>query len=482
MQISMGIKCLYSLIEKHSADAICLRRLEEYAGKAVALDTPGFLYKALYGNVPGSHLVKLGSLAVTLRGLGIEPVFVFDGRAPLAAKQKENEVRAERKRKNLEQIDQLEVSLKTARMDAATAATSPPAQTNQPTATSATFNDPNAPPSIVVPETPAAKARQLEQALEKARRQVIHVTKQHVEQSKELLRLMGMRVYQSPSEGEGLCATLNRLGHVYAVLTDDGDAMAFGALRVVRGVGSAGQHDEGVVEYDVSRVRRGFGLDADEMVELALLCGCDFTEKLIGIGAVNALRLIRKHHTVDQVLAAMTETERQKRVPPADFTPDEARAVFRSFLCTPGLPDGTAALERVAYDHFAVLDFVRDKLDHPHAVVESWSQMILGHVPVCVLSAPPRLRPESPSPRAPSPPKDISKRPHDAPVVFETTPAPLLASQQATDDFATDCEYDELLCLAADRAIDAHIEQQRNREPLVSAPTDETDHNTSLFD
>lgn len=57
------------------------------------------------------------------------------------------------------------------------------------------------------------------------------VTKQHNEECKQLLRLMGVPVIDAPSEAEAQCAAMAKAGVVYGVATEDMDCLTFGAPK-----------------------------------------------------------------------------------------------------------------------------------------------------------------------------------------------------------------------------------------------------------
>ena len=59
-------------------------------------------------------------------------------------------------------------------------------------------------------------------------------TREQSEQCKRLLRLMGVPVVQATCEAEATCARMQAAGRVYAVSTEDMDALTFGTLRLAR--------------------------------------------------------------------------------------------------------------------------------------------------------------------------------------------------------------------------------------------------------
>ena len=70
----------------------------------------------------------------------------------------------------------------------------------------------------------------------------------------------------------------------------------------------------------------GLGLTPDQFIDLCILCGCDYTAKIGGVGAVRALQLITKHGCIEKVLEALDPAKYQI---PDPFPYQEARRLFK---------------------------------------------------------------------------------------------------------------------------------------------------------
>lgn len=46
----------------------------------------------------------------------------------------------------------------------------------------------------------------------------------------------------------------------------------------------------------------GLGLTMDEFVDLCILCGCDYCERIEGIGCIKAYQLIKEYKTIEKVI------------------------------------------------------------------------------------------------------------------------------------------------------------------------------------
>lgn len=70
--------------------------------------------------------------------------------------------------------------------------------------------------------------------MNKFKRGLVPVTKQHNAEAKELIALMGVPYIDAPSEAEAQCAAMAKAGKVYAVATSDGDVLPFGTSIMIR--------------------------------------------------------------------------------------------------------------------------------------------------------------------------------------------------------------------------------------------------------
>jgi DNA excision repair protein ERCC-5 len=106
----------------------------------------------------------------------------------------------------------------------------------------------------------------------------------------EMLALFGIPFMVAPSEAEAQCAALDAAGLVDGVATDDNDVFLFGGRRVYRHLFAEARYVE---EYVTADVERELGLGRADLVALAHLLGCDYTEGVAGVGVVNAVEILR---------------------------------------------------------------------------------------------------------------------------------------------------------------------------------------------
>jgi 5'-3' exonuclease len=163
--------------------------------------------------------------------------------------------------------------------------------------------------------------------VEKYGKRTIKVTKEHNEECKKLLRLMGVPVVEAPCEAEATCAALAAAGKVYAAASEDMDTLTFGATKLARNLMKPASAESPILEFDYAAALRELNLSREAFVDLCILCGCDYTDAIKGCGPVTALKLIREHGTIEAVIAHIKASE-SKLVIPEYFPYQEARQLF----------------------------------------------------------------------------------------------------------------------------------------------------------
>ena len=107
-------------------------------------------------------------------------------------------------------------------------------------------------------------------------------------QAARLLRALGVPTLVAAGEAEACCARLTATGVADGVVTEDGDALLYGATRVVRGATVDGLQRLTARVYDAAALpwsRR-------ELVALGLLCGTDLDAGARGVGPVRAAAFV----------------------------------------------------------------------------------------------------------------------------------------------------------------------------------------------
>lgn len=163
--------------------------------------------------------------------------------------------------------------------------------------------------------------------VEKYGKRTIKVTKEHNEECKKLLRLMGVPVVEAPCEAEASCAALCAAGRVWAAASEDMDTLTFGTTRLARNLMKPASAETPILEFDYAVALRELGLTREQFVDLCILCGCDYTDSIRGIGPVTALKLMKEHGCLEKVLAHLKDSGAKAQVPDP-FPYEGARRLF----------------------------------------------------------------------------------------------------------------------------------------------------------
>ena len=250
------------------------RRLEDFTGKAVAVDAFNTLYQFLaiirqpdgtplkdsHGRTT-SHLSGLLYRTANLMQAGISPVFVFDGEPP-RLKARTIKARAEVKQRAEREWQE------------------------------------------------ALEEGNLEKARSKAM-QTSRLTEEMVAQSKRLIDLMGLPVVQAPGEGEAQASAMAARGDVFAAASQDYDSLLFGAPELIRNLTVTGRRklprknvyvDIEPEQVELGAVLGALGITREQLVDMGILIGTDFNEGVRGVGPKKALSLVRECRTLEKVM------------------------------------------------------------------------------------------------------------------------------------------------------------------------------------
>nr|KJB72949.1 hypothetical protein B456_011G205800 [Gossypium raimondii] len=133
----------------------------------------------------------------------------------------------------------------------------------------------------------------------------------------------------APSEAEAQCAALCKSGKVYAVASEDMDSLTFGTPKFLRHLMDPSSRKVPVMEFDVAKVLEELNLTMDQFIDLCILSGCDYCDSIRGIGGQTALKLIRQHGSIEEILQNINK---ERYSIPDDWPYEEARRLFKEPL------------------------------------------------------------------------------------------------------------------------------------------------------
>ena len=286
----MGIKQLFQIVKDEAPDAIKAGEIKNHFGRKVAIDASMSIYSFLIAvrsdgqqlmNETGettSHLMGMFYRTLRMVDNGIKPLYVFDG-APPKLKSGELAKRFARKSEAKEAVEE-------------------------------------------------AKETGTAEDVEKFSRRTVRVTREHNEECRRLLRLMGIPYIVAPTEAEAQCAVLAAAGKVYAAASEDMDTLCFNTPVLLRHLTFSEQRKEPILEIHLDKALEGPRMDKDQFIDLCILLGCDYLDPIPKVGPNTALKLIREHGSLEKVVESIEKDPKKKYSIPEDWPYKDARELF----------------------------------------------------------------------------------------------------------------------------------------------------------
>jgi flap endonuclease-1 len=220
-----------------------------------------------------SHLTGLFTRTTNLMSRGIKLGFVFDGQPP-ALKHMEHERRAEIKKEAMHEYQK------------------------------------------------AKEAGNIEE-MKKFASRTSRLTTEMIEESKELIRALGLPVIQAKSEGEAQMAYVVNHAKAFAGVSEDYDSLLYGINNLVKNLTISGKRKIGAAYINIkpkiinfSENINNLGIDREQLIALALLVGTDYNYGGIkGIGPKTAIKLVKKHGKDFDSLFKETEWDKHFDIP-----------------------------------------------------------------------------------------------------------------------------------------------------------------------
>jgi len=263
----MGIKSLTKLIKENAKDSIETKKLYQLSGKKIAIDVSIFIYQYLMnirnnnklltnnnGEVT-SHISGIYYKTINYLSLGIEPIYVFDGKPPedklnlIKERNRKAQIAKEKLKNSDNEKDRLKYEKLSTRMN-----------------------------------------------------------KKHIEDIKYLLNLMGVKYIQDEEgEAEAIASELCRIGYVDYVVTEDMDALVYGCPKMIRNnIDKKIKGKDLITELSLDKIIESLDISQDKFIELCVLCGCDYCENIPKIGIMKALKIIKEYDTIEEFLEQNT--------------------------------------------------------------------------------------------------------------------------------------------------------------------------------
>jgi flap endonuclease-1 len=229
----MGIKNLNRFLRDNAKNSINFESMSKLTNKKIAVDISIYMYKyALENNLIENIYLMLS----IFKHYNVIPIFIFDGKPPAEKKELLNKRRENKKDAEFEYNILKKKIEQNSNMD-------------------------------------DIEKQEISNNMDMLKRKFVNVSKNDIENVKNLIRAYGATYYDAPGEADELCAMLTIKGKVWACLSEDMDMFVYGCPRVIRYL-SLLKHT--IVLYEMKGILSELGVTQKELREICVLSGTDY--------------------------------------------------------------------------------------------------------------------------------------------------------------------------------------------------------------
>jgi len=245
----MGVRHLNKYLRKNCPNSIKTIHLKEIENKTIVIDVSIYLYKFL---AEGALMENMYLLISILLSYNIEPIFIFDGKPPAEKnntiyKRKVERISARNELVELEYVYSKEDNMK--------------------------------------------NKKSLLTKINALKRQSVIVTKQHINNIKQLMDAYGIQYIISSGEADELCGYLLRENKAWGCLSDDTDMFVYECDYILRDLNLL-YHT--VVLYDKQNILKELNINEDDFKQILVVSTSEYSHNIdITVGQV--IILYRKY-------------------------------------------------------------------------------------------------------------------------------------------------------------------------------------------
>jgi|TARA_Y100000992_G_C21273375_1_gene498352 flap endonuclease-1 len=228
----MGIQYLNRILRTYASNGITEKSLFNLKGKTIAIDISIYLYRYKSEDALIENIYTMISL---FKYYNIIPLFVFDGKPPIEKNDTLKE-RRELKKKAKLRWDSLNESLDYHKDD----------------------NN---------------KVSEILEAMDKEKKNFIKISKNDINNVKELMEVYGVAYITAEGEADELCAKLVKKRIAYGCFSEDMDLFVYGTSRVYRYFSLL---NSTVVEYNLKIILEELNLNITDFQQICVLSGTDY--------------------------------------------------------------------------------------------------------------------------------------------------------------------------------------------------------------
>jgi 5'-3' exonuclease len=313
----MGINGLTKFLKAKAPSCIQKVSYEQLKG-VYAVDVSSFLFASQYNKFAkglGNHIREFFEMIVCSHKYGYLIVPVFDGDTHGIAKADTIDDRLNTKTKQIVKITTLMTNLNL-----------PVSNTEQDIIESC---------RVYFSSNTDFSPMKLE--LQTALKNHIVLNSSHFSDLKTLFDLAGQPYLQAKGEADHMIAKLATEKLIDGVFSEDLDMLTHGIPKLIRGLGSARSTGELNV-FTLQDALKELNLNQSQFIELCILCGCDYANKIEGIGPVKGHNLLIQYGSIINIIDAI-DSGKLKYIVPEAFRTKWKIAMDQFTISCESLPD-----------------------------------------------------------------------------------------------------------------------------------------------
>tara|TARA_Y100000310_G_scaffold111916_1_gene110316 strand:- start:4416 stop:5438 length:1023 start_codon:yes stop_codon:yes gene_type:complete len=157
------------------------------------------------------------------------------------------------------------------------------------------------------------------EAMGKYARSEVHLDEQKINESKELLKAMGVAIVQAPSEGEAQASFMvHKDKGIYAVASQDYDCLMFKTPLLIQNMSMSRRKKtfSGFKEVfpqviELKSVLKELEINQEQLICIGILSGTDYNPGGVkGLGPKKSLKLVKEHKTKEKIFDAVDKNEK----------------------------------------------------------------------------------------------------------------------------------------------------------------------------
>ena len=248
----MGIRDLNKYLLQNCHTSIKDIHLSELKNKKISVDISIYLYNFERN---GNLINKMYEMIDIFKFYNIIPVFIFDGKPPDEKKYILQE-RRKQKEKNKEKIQELTNILNN------------------------TLNQNEEEKNNILLN------------IDKLKRQTIFMTREKIEQVKNIIRVSGATYYDAPQEADELCSILTIREQVWGCMSEDMDMFIYGCPRIIRYFNI---FNKTAKLYNIKNILFELNVSFNDFKQICILSGTDYNVYNNKYNLVKSINLFNKY-------------------------------------------------------------------------------------------------------------------------------------------------------------------------------------------